>query len=318
MGRLVNGVWQTDPELATTKDGQFVRPDSTFRQQIQARDGSFPAEKDRYHLYVSYACPWAHRTLIMRELKCLQDVISVSVVDAFLGEQGWSFGVSGEDTVDSVNHKRFLHEIYTLAMPDYTGKVTVPVLWDKKEKTIVNNESAEIIRFLNREFNAFCDENVDYYPEALQNEIDEINQFVYKNINNGVYKCGFAKSQKGYEAAFDHLFSALDTIDERLSKQRYLVGNQLTEADIRLFTTLVRFDAVYVGHFKCNLRRIDDYPQLAPYLRDLYQHRGFGNTVHMDHIKTHYYASHITINPTQIIPKGPALDFSRAHDRDRF
>lgn len=316
MGKLVDGVWVPNPELATNKDGRFVREDSSFRDWV-SHDGStaFPAESGRYHLYVSYACPWAHRTLIMRALKCLEDHISVTVVDAHLGESGWSFGVSGDETVDTLNQKQFLYEIYQMAKPNYTGKVTVPVLWDKKSKTIVSNESAEIIRMLNRAFHHLCERQVDYCPDDLLAEIDEVNAFVYSNINNGVYKCGFAKSQKAYEHAFDALFNALDEIEARLDKSRYLLGNEITEADIRLFTTLVRFDAVYVGHFKTNLRRIADYPNLSNYLRDLYQYRGIAKTVHFDHIKQHYYLSHTTINPTQVIPKGPALDFDAPHDR---
>jgi putative glutathione S-transferase len=326
MGVLVNGVWQ-DTWFETGKTGgRFVREDSAFRNWI-THDGSagpggtggFKAEPGRYHLYVSYACPWAHRTLIFRAIKGLDSMIGVDVVHPHMGEEGWTFA---EDypgaTGDSVNGRARLHEIYTLAKPDYTGRVTVPVLWDKEQRTIVSNESAEIIRMLNSAFDGMGALGGDYYPEPLRTSIDEINERVYDCINNGVYKAGFATTQQAYEAAFGPLFAALDGIEERLALQRYLAGEQITEADWRLFTTLVRFDAVYYGHFKCNRQRIADYPNLSNYVRDLYQREGVAATVHMDHIKQHYYGSHRTINPTGIVPLGPALDFGTPHDRDRF
>lgn len=324
MGMLVNGNWEVDPEFPTDQKGKFDRPESVFRRNIIA-DGStadniqhFKAEPDRYHLYVSFACPWAHRTLIMRKLKNLGDVISFSSVNALMGENGWQFNPKDDETKDPLYNKTFLHEIYTQAKPDYTGKVTVPVLWDKKTKTIVNNESAEIIRMLNSEFNEFSMEHYDYYPETLRQQIDETNDFVYDKVNNGVYKCGFAKTQEAYDEAFDALFSALDDLEQRLSKQRYLIGHQLTEADWRLFTTLLRFDPVYYSHFKCNLRRIMDYPSLWGYLRDLYQHPGIAETVRMDHIKNHYYQSHLHINPTGIVPKGPFINLATPHNREHL
>jgi putative glutathione S-transferase len=305
MGILLNGTWQDEADLDTDKQGQFQRAASSFRDQI-SQEGKFKAEPNRYHLYFSYACPWASRTLIMWTLKGLKRIISCSTVDPLMGKDGWSFLESN----DALNHAKYLREIYTAAKKNYSGRVTVPVLWDKQEKTIVNNESAEIMRMLNSEFNAFSSTNYDYYPENLRQEIDTINQFVYDNINNGVYKCGFAKSQTAYNEAFDNLFAALDKIEERLAKQRYLVS-QLTEADWRLFTTLIRFDVVYVGHFKCNLRRIEDYPHLSKYLHDLYHVPGIKETVNFDHIKKHYYQSHIKINPTGIIPKGPEINLGK-------
>ncbi len=316
MGQLVDGKWVTQAEIAEIKKGRFERPASVIRDWI-TQDGSsaFKAEPNRYHLYISYACPWACRTLIMRKLKGLEDVISLSYVDALMGSEGWSFGESGDDTKDPLYNKSHLHEIYTTSHPDYTGRVTVPVLWDKQSKTIVNNESAEIMCMLNREFNEYASSDIDYCPEALRAEIDEINEFVYHSINNGVYRCGFAKSQAAYDEAFDQLFAALDKIEARLSKQRYLVGDTITEADWRLFTTLIRFDPVYVGHFKCNKKRIADYPNLSGYLRELYQIPGVAETVRFDHIKVHYYASHLTINPTGIVPKGPEMDLMAKHER---
>jgi putative glutathione S-transferase len=315
MGLLIDGRWHDQWYDTKSTGGAFKRQDSAFRDRVTA-DGSsgFKADPGRYHLYVALACPWAHRTLIFRRLKKLEDVISVSVVDPLMLEQGWEL----KDGADSINGKRYLHEIYTLAKPDYTGRVTVPVLWDRQTRTIVNNESAEIIRMLNREFDAFGDKSVDFYPEPLRGAIDDINAFVYDTINNGVYKAGFATRQDVYEQAYDALFAALDELDERLGRQRYLVGDRLTEADWRLFTTLIRFDAVYFGHFKCNRQRIADYPNLSGYLRDLYQVPGVAGTVDFDHIKRHYYGSHRTINPTGIVPKGPALDFDAPHDRDRL
>lgn len=320
MGKLVEGQWYTTSELAcSNKTGAFEREQSSFRNWVEAdANAPFPAQADRYHLYISYACPWASRTLIMRQLKGLAHVISYSTVDALMGDNGWTFAVEGEHSQDPINQFTHLHQVYTTAKPNYTGKVTVPVLWDKHTRTIVNNESADIIRMLNDGFNELADNKTDYYPAELRADIDEINAFVYPNINNGVYRCGFANKQAAYDRAFEQLFSALDQLETRLGQQRYLVGNTLTEADVRLFTTLIRFDAVYVGHFKTNLRRIDDYANLSNYLRDLYQYPGIAETVRFDHIKNHYYQSHLAINPTGIVPKGPALDYQRPHDRARF
>ena len=324
MGLLVDGVWK-DKWYDTSKDGRFERSASQFRDFVtrdgkpaEGRERGFKAEPGRYHLYVSYACPWAHRTLAVRKLKKLEKVISVDVVHHFMGENGWTFLAQDGATGDRLYGSDFLHQIYTKADPSYSGRVTVPVLWDRKEETIVSNESAEIIRMLNSAFDEWADASLDLYPAPLRAEIDAINERVYPAINNGVYRAGFATRQEAYEEAFDELFSALDEMNQRLSRQRYLVGDRMTEADIRLFTTLVRFDAVYYSHFKCNLRRIDDYPSLSNYLRDLYQTPGIAETVNMHHIKAHYYASHETVNPTRIVPKGPELDFLAAHDRDRF
>ncbi|HSW53111.1 MAG TPA: glutathione S-transferase family protein, partial [Sulfuricaulis sp.] len=272
-------------------------------------------EAGRYHLYVSLACPWAHRTIIYRKLKQLESVITMSVVDPVVTEGGWAFR---DGFTDAVNGWAFLREAYLRSQSDYSGRVTVPVLWDKQTRRIVNNESAEIIRMLNSEFNAFTAVKTDFYPAALRREIDEINAFVYERINNGVYKAGFAGSQRVYESAVTRLFAALDEIETRLGQSRYLAGNTLTEADWRLFTTLIRFDAVYVAHFKCNLRRIEDYPNLSNYLRDLYQVPGIAETVDFDHIKRHYFMSHRHLNPSGLVPKGPILDYSTAHNRARL
>lgn len=308
------------------KDGEYKRRDSQFRHWITADgsagptgDAGFKAEEDRYHLYVSHACPWAHRTLIMRKLKGLEDLISVSVVHPDMHAKGWSFAADfPEASGDDLYGLDYLYQIYQMADADYDGNITVPVLWDKQQQTIVNNESSEIIRMLNSAFNALTGNHDDYYPAALQANIDAINETVYHTINNGVYKTGFATSQTAYEKNFDRLFASLDELEQRLSQQRYLVDSQLTEADIRLFTTLIRFDAVYVGHFKCNRQRIEDYPHLSNYLRDLYQTPGIAETVHIDFIKRHYYISHRSINGTGIVPKGPALDFNRPHNRTQF
>ncbi|MFQ5985180.1 MAG: glutathione S-transferase family protein [Alphaproteobacteria bacterium] len=319
MGLLVNGVWRDDRYDTEATGGRFVRSDTTFRDWITA-DGvsGFKAEPGRYHLYVSLACPWAHRTLIVRKLKKLEDVISLSVVDPSMGDEGWAFSDGPGCIPDTANGVSYLHEVYTAAKPDYTGRVTVPVLWDKRTRTIVNNESAEIIRMFNGAFDAFGAAEVDLYPEPLRADIDAINDLVYENVNDGVYKAGFATTQAAYEEAFDALFQALDELEARLKRRRYLVANRITEADWRLFTTLVRFDPVYAGHFKCNLRRLVDYENLWNYTRDLYQVPGVAETVNFDHIKGHYYGSHGAINPTGIVPKGPALDFTAPHDRDRF
>jgi len=317
MGHLENGKWREGRD-ARTVSGEFIRRDSQFRDRVTA-DGSsgFPAEKGRYHLYVSTACPWAHRTLIFRKLKGLEDAISTSIVDPVIEDQGWAFSDGAGCVPDTVNGFHHLHQVYSKARPDYTGRVSVPVLWDKKQGTIVNNESSEIIRMLNSEFEAFTGSREDFYPAPARPEIDAVNRVVYENINNGVYRTGFATTQEAYRRAFDALFATLGEMEARLARARYLVGDRVTEADWRLFPTLVRFDAVYHGHFKCNLRRIEDYPNLSNTLRDLYQVPGIAETVDMDHIKRHYYASHRHINPTGIVPAGPALDFLSPHDRAR-
>jgi glutathionyl-hydroquinone reductase len=329
MGLLVDGAWKEDStgrEFGLrAPDGQFVRTATAFHNYVTA-DGSpgptgkggFPAEPDRYHLYVSLACPWAHRTLIFRKLKKLEDVISVSVTVALLGKKGWEFGTEPGATLDTINGKSTLADVYVLGDPHYSGRASVPVLWDKKQRTLVNNESSEIIRMLNSAFDAFTDVRTDYYPAELRAEIDRVNDIVYPNINNGVYRSGFATTQQAYEEAARALFATLDQLEQRLSRQRYLVGPRITEADWRLFTTLIRFDAVYYSHFKCNLRRIVDYPNLSNYLRDLYQVPGIAETVNLDHIKRHYYGSHRNVNPTGIVPIGPLLDFTQPHDRGRF
>ncbi len=324
MGRLVDGIWK-DEWYDTGSDGKFKRSESQFRDWItvdgkpaEGRERGFKAEPGRYHLYVSYACPWAHRTLVYRKLKKLEDVISVDVVHHFMAENGWTFVEEDGATGDTLYGSEFLHQIYTRADPTYSGRVTVPVLWDKKEQTIVSNESSEIIRMLDSAFDAWGDASVDLSPAHLRREIDAVNDRVYPAINNGVYRAGFATTQGAYEEAFDELFDALDDMEQRLVRGRYLVGDKTTEADWRLFTTLIRFDAVYYSHFKCNLRQIRDYPNLSNYLRDLYQVPGIASTVNMLHIKAHYYASHETVNPTRIVPKGPELDFTAPHDRNRF
>jgi putative glutathione S-transferase len=313
MGQLVNGQWENE-WYESDKKGRFVRPETQFRVD----GGSLIAETDRYHLYISLACPWAHRTLIMRKLKKLDQVISLSVVDHLMGDQGWVFTDNPGAIPDTVNHKKYLHEVYTAAKNDYTGRVTVPVLWDKKQKTIVCNESSEIMRMFDTQFDAIGDASVNFYPEHLQKEIDRVSEKIYEPINNGVYRSGFATSQQAYEEAVTELFAALDHWEGVLSKQRYLCGDVITEADWRMFTTLVRFDPVYVGHFKCNLKRIVDYPNLWNYLKELYQVPGVSETCDFDHIKRHYYESHPMVNPTGIVPKGPVINFSEKHDRDRF
>jgi putative glutathione S-transferase len=316
MGYLIQGEWREGWYDTSKTAGEFIRADSQFRDAVTANGTSgYPAEAGRYHLYVSLACPWAHRTLIFRRLKQLEDVIPVSVVDPVITDGGWAFR---DGFTDTVNGFAFLREAYTHAEPDYSGRVTVPVLWDKQTRRIVNNESAEIIRMLNSEFNAFTPVKTDFYPAGLRPEIDAINAFVYERINNGVYKAGFAGSQRVYESAVTRLFTAIDEVETRLGQSRYLVGDALTEADWRLFTTLIRFDAVYVTHFKCNLRRIEDYPNLSNYLRDLYQVPGLAETVDFDHIKRHYFMSHRHLNPSGLVPKGPMLDFSTAHNRARL
>ena len=310
MGLLQNGKW-FDKWYDTEKaGGEFRRQDSRFRDWISTEpDATYPPESGRYHLYVSLACPWAHRTLIFRALKGLEAHIEVTVVEPIMLENGW-------ELKDDQYGLDFLYQLYLKADASYEGRVTVPVLWDKKTETIVSNESADIIRMFNSEFNELTGNQSDYYPEVYRDDIEQLNDRIYHTINNGVYRAGFATSQVAYEQAFYELFDSLDWLENILTKQRYLVGNILTEADWRLFTTLVRFDAVYVGHFKCNLKRIVDYPALNGYLRELYQFTGVAQTVSFDHIKTHYYGSHKTINPTGIIPMGPEQDFSLAHHRD--
>jgi putative glutathione S-transferase len=303
--------------------GKFVRTESSFRNWV-TNDGSagpsgdegFTAEPGRYHLYVSYACPWAHRALIFRALKGLEDVISVSVVHPLMPAESWVFGEYPGATEDHINHAHYLYENYLKADPDFDGLVTVPLLWDKERETIVNNESSEIIRMFKSAFDDYTESDLDFYPESLREEIDAINEIVYHNINNGVYRAGFATTQSAYDEAFDQLFNTMDELETLLSKQRYLVGKQITEADWRLFTTLVRFDAVYYNHFKTNKKRLIDYPGLWSYTRELYQVPGVAETVNMDHIKYHYFGSHKSINPTGIVPRGPDIDFMQPHGRE--
>jgi putative glutathione S-transferase len=323
MGLLVDGVWQQ--EGLRTKDGQFIRPATAFRNWVTP-DGSagptgksgFKAEAGRYHLYVSLACPWAHRTIIFRKLKGLENVISISTVSPDMLQDGWTFHKDEGSSGDSVNGKDKLSEVYVLAEPKYTGRVSVPVLWDKEKKTIVNNESSEIIRMLNSAFDGFTNSRADFYPEALRGEIDRINDLVYPNINNGVYRAGFATGQAAYELAFRGIFDTLDEMEQTLARQRYVAGPVITEADWRLFCTLIRFDAVYYSHFKCNWRHIYEYPNLSNYVRDLYQVPGVAETVSLDQIKRHYYHSQRHVNPSGIVPVGPQLDFAAPHDRARF
>jgi putative glutathione S-transferase len=308
---LVDGEWKDVWYDTKSTGGRFVRKDASFRDWVTA-DGSsgFPAVSGRYHLYVSYACPWAHRTLIFRKLKGLEDHVSLSVVNPLMAADGWTFEPGPGVIPDPVANSRFLHEVYTRAMSDYTGRVTVPVLWDKEKGTIVNNESSEIIRMFNSAFDDVGASGPDFCPADLAREIDIINEMVYHDVNNGVYRAGFATTQEAYEEAVTGLFETLDELEKILSQQDYLVGNRLTEADWRLFTTLLRFDPVYVGHFKCNIRRISDYPNLWGFTRRLYQMGGVAETVDMDHIKRHYYESHRSINPTGIVPIGPEMDLS--------
>jgi putative glutathione S-transferase len=318
MGMLIDGVWTTkwyEPDEA----GNFVRSESQFRERVTA-DGSsgFPAVAGRYHLYVAWACPWAHRTVIMRHLQGLGQVISMSVVDPFMGDDGWAFRDDPECTHDHVNGARFLREIYVIADRQYTGRVTVPVLWDRERRTIVSNESREILRMLDHEFTALAATPVDLCPAPLRTLVDATIDEIYEPINNGVYRAGFATKQSAHERAVRELFHALDHWDRVLGDQRYLCGEALTEADICMFTTLLRFDAVYHGHFKCNLRRITDYPNLSGYLRALYQRPGIAELCKFDQIKRHYYGSHADINPTRIVPLGPIQDLGAPHDRDRF
>ncbi|MEZ4380031.1 MAG: glutathione S-transferase family protein [Nannocystaceae bacterium] len=318
MGLLVDGEWRDGWYDTAKTGGRFVRTESTFRRWVRADPAApFPAAAGRYHLYVSLACPWAHRVLLVRKLKRLEGIIGLSVVSPLWGAQGWTFAgaPTGADALLGIEH---LHELYTRADPAFTGRVTVPALWDRERETIVNNESADLIRMLDREFDAFTDVRLDLYPEALRAEIDAINERVYAAINNGVYAAGFATTQAAYEEAYDRLFAALDAIEARLGERRYLCGARITEADWRLFTTLIRFDSVYYLHFKCNARRLVDYPNLWGYTRELYQRPGVAATVDLEQCKRHYYGSHASLNPKGLIPKGPVLDLSGAHGRERL
>ena len=321
MGRMIDGEWHGTWDI-TEEDGNFVRKESSFRSWVTA-DGDagptgepgFKAEAGRYHLYVSLACPWAHRTLIVRKLKGLEDAISLSVVHYHMGENGWTFEPAPGVVPDPIHDATYLYEVYRAADANFTGRVTVPILWDRQTDTIVNNESSEIIRMLNSAFDDQGASGDDLYPEALRGEIDAVNKRVYRTLNNGVYKCGFAKKQRAYDRAFAALFDTMDWLEERLSASRYLTGDRITEADWRLFTTLVRFDPVYFGHFKVNRRRLVDYPNLWAYTRELYQIPGVAETVDMHHIKHHYYGSHPDVNPSGVVPLGPAIDFEEPHGR---
>lgn len=325
MGLLIEGKWQ-DRWYDTGEDGSFKRESAQFRHWVTPTgepgptgEAGFEAEPNRYRLYISLACPWAHRTLIFRKLKGLENIIDVSVVSWLMKDKGWTFDQTLGSTGDALDEaKRFLYERYLEATPHYTGRVTVPMLWDNKHKCIVNNESADIIRMMNHAFDGLTGNSIDFYPELLQQDIDSLNELIYAKVNNGVYKAGFATEQYAYELAFEELFTTLDQLENRLSWHRYLTGKYLTEADWRLFTTLIRFDSVYYGHFKCNLRRITDYPNLQGWLKELYQWPGIAGTVNFEHIKHHYYSSHETINPNGIIPKGPALDLTSPHDREQL
>ena len=325
MGLLVEGKWHDKWYDTKNSKGKFEREAAQLRNWV-TKDGEagasgtsgFAAESGRYHLYVSLACPWAHRTLIFRALKGLEQHISVSVVSPDMLEHGWTFDKTEHSTGDALFDLDYMHQIYTRNNAHYSGRVTVPVLWDKKQNCIVSNESSEIIRMFNTAFNHLTGNEHDYYPEHLRTEIDEINEFVYHNINNGVYKAGFATTQDAYEGAYFGLFNALDKVEAILANQRYLVGTQITEADWRLFTTLIRFDAVYFSHFKCNQRMLESYPNIANYIRELYQVKGVAETVDFYHIKRHYYFSHTMINPTQVVPLGPKVDYDAEHNRDRL
>lgn len=325
MGLLQEGQWVDQWYDTASSEGRFKRKQSAFRNWVTKEGapgptgkGGFKAEAGRYHLYVSLACPWAHRTLIFRALKGLEEMISLSIVHWHMAEEGWTFKEDEHTLADTVNGANYLHQIYTKADKAYSGRVTVPVLWDKKTETIVSNESSEIIRMFNSAFDEIGAKQGDFYPENLRAEIDAVNERIYSTVNNGVYKAGFATTQDAYEEAIIPLFETLDWLEDRLKQQRYLMGEHITEADWRLFTTLVRFDPVYVGHFKCNIRRIADYPALSAYIRELFQQKGIAETVNMPHIKNHYYVSHKTINPTGVVPLGPEIDLSEPHDRDRF
>lgn len=312
MGMLINGVWHHE-----VNNKKFAEEMDQFNHFITT-DGSsrFEPEPHRYHLYIALACPWACRTLVFRKLKGLEDIISLSIVDPIMGEDGWFFSSEPGCIPDDINGCQYLHQIYTRANPNFTGRVSTPVLWDKKHNTIVNNESSEIIRMFNSQFNDLTNSTDDFYPDHLHTHIDTINEIIFQNINRGVYKAGFSDNQHDYNLAFDTLFRTLDEMEDRLSYNRYLVGDQITEADWRFFMTLIRFDAVYYVHFKCNLRLIQNYPNLYGYTRELYQHPGIAETINFEHIKQHYYASRRHINPYRIVPKGPAMDFSTPHHRE--
>ncbi len=324
MGLLIDGQWHDRWYDTGKSGGRFVRDEARFRHWVTADgspgpdgDGGFAAAPGRYHLYVSLACPWAHRTLIVRALKGLEDLIDVSVVSPLMLESGWTFDESEGSTGDRVGGRAFMHEVYTAARADYSGRVTVPVLWDRERETIVSNESADIVRMLGSAFDGLTGNTLDLYPADLRETIDGWNARVYPRVNNGVYRAGFATTQAAYEEAFGELFAELDAIDAHLASHRFLAGDRFTEADLRLFTTLVRFDAVYHGHFKCNRQRLEEFAHLPGYLRELYQMPGIAGTVDFAHIKGHYYRSHPTINPTGVVPAGPALDYERPHGRDR-
>ncbi len=322
MGLLVNGEWKDKWYDTKTSGGEFKREAAQLRNWVtsdgspgESGEGGFAAESGRYHLYVSLACPWAHRTLIFRKLKNLEAHIGVSIVSPDMLDKGWTFAQNNDCSGDTLHDFGFMHQVYTANKKDYTGRVTVPVLWDKQQNRIVSNESSEIIRMLNSAFNHITGNTDDYYPPELHANINDINEEIYQTINNGVYRCGFATTQDAYEKAYHSLFNMLDKIEDRLSTNRYLCGDQITEADWRLFTTLIRFDAVYHGHFKCNKKRIEDYANISQYLRELYQWPGIADTVNFRHIKRHYYASHTMINPTGIVPMGPAIDYTSPHNR---
>lgn len=320
MNMLVDGEWRVDADEYTDEDGEFDRQETSFRDRIEDDpDAEFPAEAGRYHLYVSYACPWAHRALVTRSLLGLDEAVDVSVVDPFREDDGWQFTPEKEGcTEDRVNGFDYLRETYVAADPEFTGRVTVPVLWDTERETIVNNESKEVMRMFDEELQSVADRDVTLYPEGYRDEVDAVIEDIYDPINNGVYRAGFAETQQAYDRAVTELFDALDRYDELLADQRYLAGDRLTEADVAMFTTLVRFDEVYHTHFMCNRQFVREYDNLWPYLRDLYQTPGFGETVHMDHIKEHYYTTHPDVSPKRIVPLGPDPDFETSHDRDEL
>jgi len=322
MGLLYKGEWRDEWYNTKESDGEFVRESAKLRNWVTktgeagpSGEAGFNAEDNRYHLYVSLACPWAHRTLIFRKIKQLSDLISVSIVSPDMLSKGWTFDEQADSSGDNLYQNKFLYEVYLKNDPGYSGRVTVPILWDKKNHCIVSNESSEIIRMFNTEFNDITGNQDDYYPEAMRQQIDAVNERVYDDINNGVYRCGFATSQSAYESAYERLFSALDWVEEILARQAFLAGDVITEADWRLFTTLIRFDNVYFGHFKCNKRSMEDYPNISNYIRQLYQWPDVAETVDMYHIKRHYYYSHTMINPTQVVPAGPQIDYRSSHNR---
>ncbi len=325
MGLLIDGQWSQEASDSRNTKGAYQRRDSVFRNWITANGGpgpsgrgGFQAGPGRYHLYISHACPWAHRTMIMRALKGLEDQISFSVVNWLMAENGWTFLPGPGVVADPVNNASYMWQVYLASDPDCTTRATVPLLWDKQDNTIVSNESSEIIRMFNSAFDTCGAKPGDYYPHALRDEIDAINDRIYHTLNNGVYRSGFATTQEAYNDAVDAVFETLDWLEERLSTSRYLLGDQLTEADIRLLPTLLRFDPVYVGHFKCNKRRLIDYHNLWNYTCDLYQRPEIRKTVNFQHIKNHYYQSHPHVNPTRIVPAGPVVDFDAPHDREKF